>query len=215
MRIIALARILILSIGFTISMIVFQVFYSGSFMYLFFVWNIFLAGMPLLFSSFLIQTENKIVQYLLFAAWLLFFPNALYIVTDLIHLKERYGVPFWFDIILVFSAAVNGLILGYTSLQHIELFFLSKFSNRVKSILIFFCLLISSFGVYLGRFLRWNSWDAIANPLQLFFGITQRIANPLYHPRTWGLTILLTAFSMIFYLTIKKLSGLNIKSSQQ
>jgi len=80
---ITLTRLLLLPVGFTISLILFRVFYSGSLMYLFFVWNLFLAAIPFVLSSFLIQPQKKKLHWLLFITWILFFPNALYIITDL------------------------------------------------------------------------------------------------------------------------------------
>ncbi|HUS00632.1 MAG TPA: DUF1361 domain-containing protein [Chitinophagaceae bacterium] len=208
----SIGHLLALTIGFTISLLLFRIFYSGSLMYIFFVWNLLLASVPLAINPFLFYTKNKNMQWMLFALWLLFFPNSLYIITDLVHLKARYPVPIWFDTILVFSAAFNGLIIAYASLQQADLFLRSKFSNSITSIIICACLFLSSFGIYLGRFLRWNSWDILSDPLGLIFQVTDRIFNPLEHPRTWGVTIVFTLFFSIFYFTIKKLPGLIINN---
>ncbi len=89
---------------------------------------------------------------MLFTAWLLFFPNALYIMTDLIHLKERGNVPLWFDVILIFSAAINGLIMAHISLQTVESFLQSKFNIQKSNLILFGCLFFGSFGVYSGDF---------------------------------------------------------------
>ena len=184
MKTAAIIRLMVLSIGFTMLLIVFRVFYSERLMYLFFVWNLFLAGIPFGISAVLVRIKKKYIQRLLFIVWLLFFPNALYIVTDLQHLRERLPVPLWFDTILVFSAAINGLIMAYYSLQMIESFLRSKF-NKIKTAMILSgCLFLSSFGVYLGRFLRWNSWDIVNNPMRLGLEIINRFLNPLEHPRT-------------------------------
>lgn len=207
-------HLILLSVGFTFSLISFRVFYSGSLMYLFFIWNLFLAAIPLLISRFLIQTGKRNFQIIFFTTWLLFFPNALYIMTDLIHLKERGNVPLWFDAILIFSATINGLIMAYISLQTIESFLQSKFNNQRTDLILFGCLFLSSFGVYLGRFLRWNSWDILINPFGLAFEIIQHFINPFQHLRTWSMTIILTLFFSIFYFTIKKLPGL-IKPGNQ
>ena len=215
MKINSIVHLLALTVGFTLSLLLFRIFYSGSLMYIFFGWNLFLAALPLAINSFLFQTKNKNVQLLLFALWLLFFPNSLYIVTDLVHLKERYPVPLWFDIILIFSAAFNGLIIAFASLQQVELFLRSKFNNLKTSIIVCGCLFLSSFGIYLGRFLRWNSWDVLSNPLGLMLQVTERIVNPFEHPRTWGMTIVFTMFFSIFYFTIKSLPNLIIKTNNK
>jgi uncharacterized membrane protein len=214
MKITSILQLLVLAVGFTISLLVFRIFYSGSLMYIFFVWNLFLAAMPLGISSLLVQTKGKGIQWLLFTAWLLFFPNALYIVTDLVHLTDRHPVPFWFDMILVFSAAINGLIMAYASLQQVELFLGTKFNKQKTGFILSGCFFLGSFGVYIGRFLRWNSWDVLLNPFGLMSEIVQHIINPFQHSRTWGMTIILTVFFSIFYFTIKKLPSLIIKTSE-
>ncbi len=104
-------HLVLLSVGFTLLLILSRVFYSGSFTYLFFAWNLFLAGVPLFVSGLLNEFKKRKFQIVFFITWLLFFPNALYIITDLIHLRERGNVPLWFDVILIFSASINGLIM--------------------------------------------------------------------------------------------------------
>ena len=215
MRINSIIQLLTLTVGFTISLILFRIFYSGRLMYIFFGWNLFLAVVPLVITFFLHHTKNRNTQWLLFASWLLFFPNSLYIITDFVHLKERYPVPLWFDTILVFSAAFNGLIIAYASLQQAELFLRSKFSVLKTSIIICACLFLTSFGIYLGRFLRWNSWDILSDPLGLILQVTDRIFNPFEHPRTWGVTIVFTLFFSIFYFTIKSFPNLIIKANNK
>lgn len=202
-----IVRLFILPIGFTICLILFRVFYSGSFMYVFLVWNLFLAVIPLLLSEFLTRISKRNIQLTILTAWLLFFPNALYIITDLLHLKERNNIPLWYDVILIFSTAANGLLIAYVSLSQVEIFLKLKFHKNKAGLILLVCLLLSSFGIYLGRFLRWNSWDIIMNPLGLFSGMLQHFSNPVEHPRTWAMTIIFTMFFSIFYFIIKKIPG--------
>jgi uncharacterized membrane protein len=68
---------------------------------------------------------------------------------------------------------------------------------------------LSSFGIYLGRYLRWNSWDVFTNPLTLFYDILNRVIHPFAYPRTYGVTILFSAFLLLGYITIRQLAGLN------
>jgi uncharacterized membrane protein len=204
-------HLFLLPVSFTISLVLFRIFYSGSLMYIFFVWNLFLACVPFVVSTILVQIHSPKMKWLLFSCWLLFFPNALYIITDLVHLKERYPVPLWFDIILIFSAIINGLIMAFISLQQIEVFLRSTFNKSKTNMILCGCLFLSSFGIYLGRFLRMNSWDILSNPLVLIEQIGQRFIDPFEHPRTWSMTIVLTAFFTIFYFIIKKLPSLIIK----
>ena len=186
-----------------------RIFYSGKLHYLFLIWNLFLAWVPLAMSKFLQQTNNskRWKQALVFCCWLAFFPNALYIVTDLIHLSKESIVPKWFDAVLLFSSSLLGLIMAFASLHRIEQFFQTRINRKFQSFFTILMLFLGSFGVYLGRFLRWNSWDIISNPLELLLSICHRIAFPFDHIQTWNVTITLTIFFYLIYLFIKKMPG--------
>ena len=186
-----------------------RILYSGQLRYLFLVWNIFLAWIPFFISSSFenINNKSKWKQLFTFSCWLIFFPNALYIITDLIHLELKSTVPKWFDAILLFSSSVVGLIMAFISLYRVEKYLHKLFRGKTVTLIIGMILFLGSFGVYLGRFLRWNSWDIISNPFQLILSIGYRIIFPLDHLRTWGVTIMLTILFCLLYFLIKKLPG--------
>ena len=186
-----------------------RIFYSGSLLFIFLVWNIFLAWIPFWVSFYLIKpgNHNKWKRFLLFGMWLLFFPNALYIITDLVHLKINTSVPKWFDAILLFASSVVGLMMAFVSLYRIEHFLAKTIRKKWLPLIILLILFLGSFGVYLGRFLRWNSWDIIKNPLGLISTIVQRFIFPWEHLQTWGITFILTAFFYLLYFSIKKMPG--------
>jgi len=151
--------------------------------------------------------HQKWKQVLLFIVWLLFFPNALYIITDLVHLDLESNVPKWFDAILLFASSTAGLMMAFVSLYRVERM-LSKWVNKKwLSPVILAILFLGSFGVYLGRFLRWNSWDIITHPFSLLSTIAQRVLFPAEHFRAWGVTVILTTFFYILYSVIKKMPG--------
>ena len=190
-------------------MIAVRFIYSGEYRFAFLIWNLFLAWIP-----FIISTSFKRMQHItwwkqvfVFFIWFLFFPNALYIVTDLIHLDLESTVPKWYDALLLFSSSIAGLLMAFVSLLKVEKFLLLKFSHRAVHAMMPAILFLGSFGVYLGRFLRWNSWDILSNPLSLVFSIVQRFIFPFQHIQTWGITLLLTTLFYLLYLTIKKLPG--------
>jgi uncharacterized membrane protein len=198
--------ILFLFFSFIVSLIAIRVFYTNSLLYIFLIWNIFLAFIPYWVSKLLFKKGyNNLLTGVFFIVWLLFFPNALYIITDLIHLQRQTIVPIWFDAIIIFSSALLGLILAFVSLFKVEEFLRLKFNNSKINVAIPLLLFLGSFGVYLGRFLRWNSWDIIQNPFGLISSIVNRFIFPLEHLRTWGLTFMLTGLFYLIYLTIKKL----------
>lgn len=202
-------KILLAFYAFIGLLIAVRIFYTGSAIYLFLVWNIFLAWIPFMISSLFkwIRRESKWKAALVFCCWLAFFPNALYIVTDLIHIQHESRVPKWFDALLLFSSALLGLLLAFISLYRVESFLSSMINRKLQAPLILLILFLGSFGVYLGRFLRWNSWDIISNPFQLLRSVAHRVLSPVDHLQTWGITIVFTVFFYLLYLTIKKLPG--------
>lgn len=98
--------------------------------------------------------------------------------------------------------------MAYISLQIVESFLQSKFNIQKTKLILSGCLFLGSFGVYIGRFLRWNSWDIVVNPFGIAAEVSQHFFNPMQHPRTLGMTIILTLFFSIFYFTIKILPGI-------
>jgi uncharacterized membrane protein len=182
-----------------------RIFYSGSIRYIFLSWNIFLAWIPYILSSYfeVYKCREKWKQLFLFASWLIFFPNALYIVTDLIHLEESTNVPLWYDAILLFASSFVGLVMAFISLQKVEYFLTGIFSRRTVNLMIPVILFTGSFGVYLGRFQRWNSWDVIHDPLALAIDILSRFVSPVDNYKTWAITIILTALYSLLYIFIK------------
>ena len=202
-------KILLAFYAFIGMLIAVRIFYTGSTLYLFLVWNIFLAWVPCMISSLFkkMNDRSKWKSVLVFCCWLAFFPNALYIVTDLIHIQQESLVPKWFDALLLFSSAVLGLLLAFISLYRVEAFLKKMVGIKLLAPLILLILFLGSFGVYLGRFLRWNSWDIISNPFQLLISIGHRIVSPFDHVQTWGITLVFTAFFYLLYITIKKLPG--------
>ncbi len=202
-------RILFIFIVFIAVLITARIAYSGSIRFIFIGWNIFLAWIPYALSNYFVvyAKKEKWKQLFLFASWLLFFPNALYIVTDLIHLEESTNVPVWYDAILLFASSFIGLIMAFVSLLKVEHFLNGIFSKKMISVIIPTILFIGSFGVFLGRFQRWNSWDVLHNPLALTMDILKRCISPVDNMKTWVITIILTALYSLLYFLIKILPG--------
>jgi len=199
--------ILIASSLFSIALLAFRIIYTSSTSYSFFVWNLFLAWIPYGISLLLFLNEEQIKRNIsilpIIFIWLLFFPNAPYILTDLLHLKQLHNVPFWYDLVLFISFVSNGLILGFLSLSDIQSFVEKKFSKVTGWVFTIVALLLGSFGIYIGRYLRWNSWDIISNPFALSRDLIVRLINPIAHPETYGVTILFFILLTLIYLTFK------------
>lgn len=202
-------KILVAFIIFISGMLVCRMIYAHSISYIFLWWNLFLALVPYMVSTYAMRRSvaNKLKAACIVAAWLLFFPNALYILTDLIHLsfEQKTRVPVWYDAMLIFTSAIAGLLMAFSSLYKIERFLVRQTSyiNTNKVVIAF--LFLGSFGVYLGRFLRWNSWDVIANPIGLARQISVRFIFPLQYYHTWAITLLFTCLFSLLYFTVKKI----------
>jgi len=197
-------RILFFSVGFTIALYAVRVLYTGNFLFLFIPWNLFLAWLPFSFSLKMKNETANAIKAFWFACWLLFFPNAPYLITDFVHLEHRPNLPFYFDLIMLFSAAWNGLLLGLLSLQTVE-HELKQFFNVWKVKTMMLCLFVlCGFGIYLGRFDRFNSWHIITQPLDLFGSIFTYIFQPTQHFHTWAVTLLFAAVLWFMYETLRQ-----------
>src|SRR5258706_5254208 len=151
--------------------------------YAFLIWNVFLAWLPLVFA---VQAAELYRREgwrnwrfkALAGAWLLFFPNAPYIFTDVIHLLYGPFRHFWVDLSVVLICALTGLVLGFVSLYLMHSV-VRRMSGQITSWFFIAAVTgLSGFGIYLGRFLRFNSWDVIAKPFKLFEGVSAWAANP-------------------------------------
>ncbi|WP_395053633.1 DUF1361 domain-containing protein [Flavobacterium sp.] len=160
--------------------------------YLFFlIWNLFLAIIPYFISSYIIVKSKQIKSNLLlvisFICWLLFLPNSFYIITDLVHIVRSTGNLFYLDLIIICSFATIGFLLGLLSLNHFKIFLNSRNLVKYSTYTIPFICILCGFGIYLGRILRYNSWNIISNPFQLFVDLV-----------TVGFTIKSILFTLLF-----------------
>jgi uncharacterized membrane protein len=212
-RIAPITKLLMVSSALCILILSIRIHVSSSIYYTFFVWNLFLAWIPFLLSNALLNMQKRQRSALsigmMFFVWLLFFPNAPYIITDLFHLKKIQNIPLWFDLVLIVSFAWNGLMIGYVSLLKVQHFLTKQFNLRISWVVILTVLCLSAFGIYLGRFERWNSWDILTHPFALMGNIFHKFSNPLSYPRTIGVTLffsvfLITSYSTLFYLIDSK-----------
>jgi len=207
----ALFLTLAASVLFSLGLDAFSTWYTSKSYYFFLVWNLFLAFLPLLISSFIAQRRAALslaALGALTAVWLLFFPNAPYILTDLFHLRERGSIPLWFDLIVLLSFAWNGLMMGFVSLWDMQTVLTERLGRWAAVIFVILSLGLGSFGVYIGRYLRFNSWDVLTDPLSLGYHVTQRFMNPWAFKEAWGMTLTFTVFLTLAYLTLTQLARL-------
>jgi uncharacterized membrane protein len=198
-------KMLAVSMAFTMVLLAFRIIYSGSLSYIFYVWNLFLAVVPLLMSRKL-QTREALngKTFLILFAWIIFLPNAPYVVTDIFHYRERWPVPKWYDLLLVTSATWNGLMAGFFSMMQVERFLLNLLNKKQVQRCMFLVLLLCGYGIYIGRYLRFNSWDIIADPFQLITNLSQHFLLPHEYLPVWKFTLLFSIMLGIIYYTLKQ-----------
>jgi uncharacterized membrane protein len=182
-------------------------FIMGRPSYFFLNWNLLLAAVPwiisLIISSKFIIDKPKILTAVLFFIWLLFFPNAPYLITDLYYLRNHPERMFWYDLIMILMFAWTGLLLGFFSLDRIKESLAEKLSRVQSAVLTCVLLFVCAFGVYLGRGLRWNSWEIFLEPKKFFLDVIALFINPIGHGSTWLFTFLMGVFLNITYWTLK------------
>lgn len=214
----AMKHWLLISCGFSCVLVIARVAATGYYTYLFMPWNLFLAYIPYLiserFSRNVPLMEHKWKRIAVVAAWLLFIPNSFYIVTDLFHLDQFDAAPKWFDLLLLFSFAWNGLLLGLLSVRKMAIIQQAISGQRFSLLFIFAVMWLNAFGIYIGRFLRYNSWDIITQPFSLFGEILEMFYNPLQNKMEWSMITTWAIFMTLFYFTIEKMTDHKNKINQ-
>lgn len=190
-----------------IGLITARIFYSRHITFVFLVWNLFLAWIPYLAALWAagIHRRHPRRWWAIFAPgilWLAFFPNAPYIITDFLHLAPRPPVPMWYDVGMLATFAWAGLFLAVFSLWIMQRLVKDYLGAAMSWVFVLFVVGISGLGVYVGRFLRWNSWDLLVQPKTVLFDIATRLAHPFSNPGTFGVSILFSVFLLMCYLTL-------------
>jgi len=176
----------------------------GTSTFFFLIWNLFLAwipyGLALCIDKVHQQFSSRVLTLGCLFVWLLFLPNAPYLITDLVHLKWRSPIPYWYDIMLFVSFAWTGLLLCLVSLFEIHFFLRKHLAKRWSWPILLSVIFLTGVGVYIGRFLRWNSWDILTQPISLIKDLIQLLTAPGSFPGS-GSVIVLSVFITLAYLT--------------
>jgi uncharacterized membrane protein len=192
---------------YAISLVILRIQLTDSIFYGFMLWNLFLAFIPFFLSK---QIHSKLSLWILFPIWLLFLPNAPYILTDIFHLKQGTEMPMWYDLLLILTFSFTGIVYFFASLKILYQKITKYYTKTVANTVIYLSIILSSFGIYLGRYLRWNSWEIIHKSNQMLSDIFTRICNPLEHPKTWGITI---GYSILFGIVFRFIKNAKISFS--
>ena len=209
-----MGRILAVSMLFSCILVGLRIIHTGRLTFIFMTWNLFLAYVPYAISTGLTArqpqeqtTRERPLRIFLSLLWLLFIPNSFYILTDLFHLADGHRnsqIPEWFDLALILSFAWNGLLLGVLSIRQMERIFIPRASVFQGWLFLYPVMWLNALGVYVGRYLRYNSWDIITNPFDLLSDIFGMIIHPLRHHYAWDMIFCFSILLTLMYTLIKK-----------
>lgn len=184
------------------------------------VFNLGLAWIPFAAAVLAsLSSRNRVTFFLVMpvctVVWLVFFPNAPYLLTDFQHLASNRGsAPIWFDVIIMIWFAWTGLLLGIASLYLMQEIVARTFSRWFGWVFAISATILSSIGVYLGRFLRWNSWDLLYDPIPIARDMVDIVRNPISNLPTYIFTILFTLLFLFIYVTIHLFVGMQQRERQ-
>ncbi len=203
---------LILASALSLAMLACRSFFTHQLELKFYIWNLLLAWLPLVFALRVYQlTGERPARWwplcICAVLWFLFFPNAPYLVTDFLPLTTRPPVPPWFDIVLMMSFAWTGLLLGYLSLMLMQETVRARRGGGWGWAFALAMLALGTFGIYLGRFARWNSWDVLVRPDGLVGDLIHR-AHLRSNPEMVAFMVTFLCFSILSYSTLYSLTHL-------
>lgn len=187
-----------------LSLLVLRSLRTGTHAYFFLAYNLALAWIPLGLSAltrFLARARSPL-SIPVGVAWWLFFPNAFYLVTDLVHFRVRPGVPFWYDIALLAAFASAGALLALASLSSIHGLVRARRGVAAGWAFVGFAAISSGFGIWLGRVQRWNSWDVALHPVDVAADAARALAHPLLRPDAWGATLAFGGLFAVLYVAM-------------
>jgi uncharacterized membrane protein len=200
-RIAVVAALLFASFG-CCGLVVVRNLYTGNPNFRYLIWNLFLAWVPFVLAIAFYDGQRRGMRAPALAAlgalWLVFFPNGPYILTDFIHLSRDPLSPLWFDGLTIGTFAATGLLLGLGSLYLVQ----SAVRRELGWLVVAAALVLGSVGIYVGRFVRLNSWDFFTNPHYLAYIVRLRLADPLGNPRLIAVVAMSTLMLGAAYLLV-------------
>jgi uncharacterized membrane protein len=191
-----------------------RILHTGRLTYAFLVYNLILAWIPLGFAAAadsFDQSQSKLgvtLTTLCAAGWLVFFPNAPYLMTDLTHLRVENNRFFWLDLTALQAFAWTGLALGFMSLALVQRVVARRLGRTPSWLFASAVIAASAFGIYLGRFRRWNSWDVVRNPTGLLQDAAGTLLHPLANAQVIAYCAVLGAFLFTAYVVVHTWAGM-------
>lgn len=208
---------LLFSTVFAIAVYSARVLRSKELTFAFLVWNLFLAWLPYwcAIGAELMEanTRSGARRFLFVAAvtiWFIFFPNAPYVITDLLHVNARSGAPLWYDVGLITSFGLSGTMIGVGSLWAMQNTVRLRWGRGGARVLTIVTLGATGIGIAMGRFARWNSWDLLFHPTTVLADVIPAFLNPSVDPRMPAAALLYGGLFAVIYSTFATACGTKV-----
>src|SRR5215216_3864321 len=199
-----------------LAMLEFRIRETGDSFYRFLVWNLMLAWIPLGFAAIAharARTRADAIVVVAALLWLLFFPNAPYVLTDFIHLDDNTVAPVWYDALMLSAFAWTALLLGFASLYLMQIVVRRSLGPLAAWVCVVGALGLASLGVYIGRFVRFNSWDALLHPRAVARVVKAQLEAE--SPRMVAVLVALTGFLLVGYAVVYAFAGLRLELERE
>ena len=175
--------------------------------YWFMLWNLTLAWVAPLIAWWLARRLSKTSwrtwqNIALTVLWLGFLPNSFYMVSDLIHVQQTGEVSIIFDAVLFTSFIFNGFIAGFMGVMLLHRQLIQRIRKGYSFLVVAGVFALCGYAIYMGRVLRWNTWDALLHPSGLIFDVSDNILHPLSHPQSFVVTLSFTLLITSFYVLV-------------
>ena len=208
-----MTQLFLLGTGVSVVLYVTGSIVTGDWGYWYLVWNLFLAWVPFGLGVWLhhLLTRQRWIEWLplgVTVLWLCFLPNTFYMITDLVHVHSEDLDIMMYNIVLLVSFIAVSVALGLASLALIHSELRRRLPARICWRIMLGIIFVVSFAIYIGRYLRWNTWDILTEPVGILFDLSERVINPTAHPQTFVTTLLFFVLLSTGYYAVWKLTEL-------
>jgi uncharacterized membrane protein len=187
-----------------VGLLIFRIILTDSHRYSFIPWNLFLAWVSFALAGMLVRGLDhgrwrSWRNISLTVLWLIFLPNTWYVLTDFIHVVPTGEISQLYDIVMISLLVFIGFSLGFAGLFMIHRELIKRWGVGRSYLAVESIILLSSFAIYIGRDLRWNTWDVIANPGGVLVNVSDSL-DPFGNPRAFNVTALFFILISLLYL---------------
>jgi uncharacterized membrane protein len=183
---------------------------TSSIEFVFLAWNLALAWAPVALAGLavvLARRGSRVLAACVGLGWWLFFPNSIYLVTDLAYAGHSRGAILWFDTAMLAVFAFAGSLLAIASLETMRALVAAHARSHASWAFAAFVCLTAGVGVWLGRVRRWNSWDALIAPHRIAEDALALVLSPRAHAAAWAIALVFAGLLATLHLAMRPRSA--------